>query len=314
VHGITNAKTMRPATRMLWLDLTRKCQLQCSHCYNASGPQGAHGGMTLQDWLSVLDQAAAHGVSAVQFIGGEPTMHPGFADLVDHALTLGLKVEVFSNLVHVSNECWSLFRRKGLSLATSYYADQAEAHNRITARPSHARTRTNIEKAVQFGIPLRVGIIDGGEGQRVSETRRDLEGLGVTRIGVDHVRPFGRGARDQAPDPANLCGRCGIGKAAIDPNGDVSPCVFSGHVRVANVKTTPLATILDSTAMADANQTIRAAVRADSQEKGKCYPDATPCSPAQPPCDPYMGLPPACNPDDGECGPGVPSGHCNPRR
>ncbi|WP_344591363.1 hypothetical protein [Actinomadura vinacea] len=25
-------------TRMLWLDLTRKCQLSCSHCYTPRAP------------------------------------------------------------------------------------------------------------------------------------------------------------------------------------------------------------------------------------------------------------------------------------
>lgn len=52
--------------RLLWLDLTRKCQLKCSHCYKASGPDGAHGTMTREDWISVLDQAAAYGVRNIQ--------------------------------------------------------------------------------------------------------------------------------------------------------------------------------------------------------------------------------------------------------
>ncbi|MEU8913011.1 radical SAM protein [Streptomyces nigrescens] len=112
----------------------------------------------------------------MQFIGGEPTMHLHFAELVDHALNVGLHVEVYSNLVHVSAECWEVFQRDGLSLATSYYSDQAEQHNAVTGRPSHARTRVNIERAVGLGIPLRVGIIDGGNGQRVDEAREDLKG------------------------------------------------------------------------------------------------------------------------------------------
>ncbi|MFE1963242.1 radical SAM protein [Streptomyces sp. NPDC059479] len=95
--------------------MTRKCQLNCAHCYNASGPEGTHGTMTREDWISVLEQAAAYGVRNIQFIGGEPTMHPNFTDLVDHALTIGLNVEVYSNLVHVSNECWEVFQRKGLA-------------------------------------------------------------------------------------------------------------------------------------------------------------------------------------------------------
>lgn len=110
------------ATRFLWLDLTRKCQLACTHCLNGSGPDGSHGTMTREDWTRVLDQAAASGVRGVQFFGGEPTMHQHAVELVDHALTLDLQVEVFSNLVHITPDWWALLRREGVSLATSYCA------------------------------------------------------------------------------------------------------------------------------------------------------------------------------------------------
>ncbi|MGG2465647.1 radical SAM protein [Streptomyces sp. RGM 3693] len=133
---VTTAETA--TTRLLWLDLTRKCQLMCAHCYNASGPNGTHGTMTREDWISVLDQAAVHGVRDVQFIGGEPTLHPDFAALVDHALAIGLNVEVYSNLVHIPDDCWKALQRKGVTLATSYYSDDAAQHNALTGRRTHA--------------------------------------------------------------------------------------------------------------------------------------------------------------------------------
>lgn len=291
IAEVTTAE--RTATRLLWLDLTRNCQLQCTHCYNSSGPEGTHGAMTRDDWIRVLDQAASCGVRRVQFIGGEPTMHPAFAELVDHALNVGLSVEVYSNLVHISAECWKLFQRQGLSLATSYYSEQAEEHNAMTGRPSHRRTRANIKEAARLGIPLRVGVVVGSEAQRVSETRRELEELGVTRIGVDHVRPFGRGAEGLAPDPANLCGRCGSGAAAISPSGDVSPCVFSDWMSVGNVRNVPLAAILSGVAMAEATTVIRRSVRdGGGDDKDRCDP--------------------ACEPNE-ECSPGFPSAECDPR-
>lgn len=264
----------KTGARLLWLDLTRKCQLQCAHCYNGSGPKGSHGVMTREDWISVLDQAANGGVQQGQFIGGEPTMHPDFPELVDHALNLGLDVEVFSNLVHVSARCWTLFQRSGVRLATSYYSDQAAEHDAMTRRPSHARTRANIEHAVSLGVPVRVGIIAEEGAEHVSAAQRDLESLGVTRIGVDHVRPFGRGARDQAPDVTKLCGDCGNGKVAIGPDGTVSPCVFSGFMDTGNVRSALLADILGGGAMAEANAAIRRAVGARP-----CHPDNAPCSP-----------------------------------
>nr|WP_243745228.1 radical SAM/SPASM domain-containing protein [Streptomyces hainanensis] len=316
----------RTATRFLWLDLTRKCQLSCVHCYNASGPDGDHGAMSREDWGNLLDQAAGCGVRHVQLIGGEPTMHPHAAELVDRALTIGLAVEVYSNLVHVADAWWRLLRRPGVALATSYYSDQAAEHNAMTRRPSHARTRANIEKAVRLGIPLRVGIVAADEGQRVGDARAELRSLGVRTIGVDHVRPFGRGAGERVSDPSELCGRCGDGRAAIGPDGAVAPCVFADWLAVGNVRETPLATILDSGAMAAANATIRRAVLAGHSPpvrdcgpdncgpKQRCYPDQTPCYPAQTPCYPKGDFPPACHPDDQECKPGTPLSVCDPRR
>lgn len=272
---------------LLWLDLTRQCQLECVHCYNASGPDGTHGSMTREHWIGVLDQSAACGVGRVQLIGGEPTLHPEAPGLVTHALGLGLDVEVFSNLVHVSGEWWELLELPGMSLATSYYADQAAQHNAMTRRPSHARTRANIAKAVRLGIPLRVGIITSDDDQDTAPVRRELRALGVKRIGVDRVRPFGRGAYDAPPDPSGLCGQCGSGRASVGPDGQVSPCVFSTWMGVGNVQQAPLAAILGGPAMAGANATIRAAARGRTCEP-RCEPNA-------------------------ECSPGFPGSGCGPR-
>lgn len=272
---------------LLWLDLTRRCQLECVHCYNASGPQGDHGTMTRADWLTVLDQAADTGVRHVQLIGGEPTLHPDFAALLEHALGLGLNVEVYTNLVHVPQPRWDLFQRAGVSLATSYYSTAPEQHNAMTGRPSHARTRANIERALRFGIPLRVGIVSRSD-EQAAAARSELAALGVPRISVDRVREFGRASAGCEPDPGNLCGRCGDGRAAVGPDGTVSPCVFSTWIDAGNVRDAPLAAILGGPVLSVATTAIRRAARA-----GQCDP--------------------ACEPN-AECQPGFPSAECDPRR
>lgn len=116
----------------LALDLTRACQASCTHCYNGSGPQGEHGEMTSGDWLSVIDQAAAAGVRHLQCIGGEPTLRTELPNLINRALEHGIRVEVFSNLIHVRPVLWPVLRQRGVSLATSYYSDQADEHEAIT--------------------------------------------------------------------------------------------------------------------------------------------------------------------------------------
>jgi MoaA/NifB/PqqE/SkfB family radical SAM enzyme len=242
-----------PATSFLWLEITGKCPLECAHCYADSGPHATHGTMTETDWRSVIDQAAALGVPKIQFIGGEPTAHPQFAALLGHAIDSGLAVEVYTNLLHVKDTVWDLFACPGVSLATSWYSDHPQQHDTITGRAgSHAKTRANIARAVRRGIPLRAGIIDLGDSQRVDQAREELHAIGVTRISVDHLRQVGRGMRTQIPSVSQLCGNCGRGIAAISPSGDVWPCVFARWMPAGNVHRTPLADILAGQAMADA--------------------------------------------------------------
>jgi MoaA/NifB/PqqE/SkfB family radical SAM enzyme len=183
--------------------------------------------MTIGDWRTVITDAAELGISGVQFIGGEPTLHPNFAMLLEDAVDAGLRVEVFTNLVHVDRRRWTLYSHPSVSLATSYYSDLAAEHETVTGqRGSHGRSRANIAEAVHRNIPIRVGIIGILDRQRVQEARADLIALGVERIRIDRQREVGRASSSaNRPSVTELCGRCG--RAAISPYGDVVPCVLS---------------------------------------------------------------------------------------
>jgi MoaA/NifB/PqqE/SkfB family radical SAM enzyme len=285
-------------TSFLWLEVTGRCQLECLHCMAESGPSGTHGSMTRADWQRVLDDAAELGVEMVQFIGGEPTLYPDLVPLIDHALTRGLEVEVFTNLVHVTATLWETFARPRVSLATSYYSDDPAQHAAITRRPSHARTRANITEALRRGIPLRAGVIDLGEGQRADAAQAELVELGVPAVGYDRVRQVGRGVRDQQASVEQLCGHCGDGVAAVSPDGAVWPCVFSRWMPVGNVLDQALAAILDGAEAERVRGELAEAfagrdARADKKSPGPCQPDCSP-SPCQPTCAPRCS--PSCSP------------------
>jgi MoaA/NifB/PqqE/SkfB family radical SAM enzyme len=289
----------------VWLEVTGECQLICSHCYAESGPQGSDGAMSPADWCRVIDEVAQLGGWMVQFIGGEPTLYRGLPALVRRAVDRGLEVEVFSNLVHMSGELWETFAQRGVRLATSYYSDNATEHEVITkGRGNHARTKTNITEALHRSIPLRVGLVDVQDSQRVEQARAELAALGVTEIGTDHLRQVGRGIRQRQPSIDQLCGHCARGKVAVSPNGDVWPCVFARWMLVGNVRRSALAEILTSPEMATATETL---VDHFPMPEMPCVPKM--CDPQ---CGPNCG--PACNPScwphgTGPCGP---KGGCVP--
>jgi MoaA/NifB/PqqE/SkfB family radical SAM enzyme len=249
--------------------------------------------MTAADWRRVIDEAAALGVREVQFIGGEPTLHPALPELVRHALDRGLGVEIFSNLARpLSEEQWALFEAPGVRLATSYYSTIGATHEGITRGPagSHRLTRSNIINALRRSIPIRVGIIDMRDGQDVEQARAELMALGVESIGVDRLRQVGRGLGDETQSVDQLCGKCADGVLAVSPTGEVWPCVFARWLRIGNVRQQSLKDIKQAAVPVCAGLRDSFSPQAgDDKDCNPCSPKSTPCWPD---CTPHI----QCNP------------------
>lgn len=264
------------------LEITGRCQLSCRHCYADSGPQGTHGEMSADDWRLVIDQAAALRLSLVQFIGGEPTLHPKLGELVQHALDRSLGVEVYSNLVNVPARLWPVLAQPGVRLAASYYAPTATGHEAVTGRRgSHDRTLRSIREARRRGLAVRVGVIQVDEDQDVVGAVAAMRAVGVGRVRVDRMREVGRAGHGGRPGVDQLCGRCADGRLAVAPDGRVWPCVFGRWLTIGNVRERPLDE-LDAEAAAVRAYLRRAfAKRAvpvyGSSSDGGCEP--SPCTP-----------------------------------
>lgn len=290
-----NALPLRPT--FAWLEITGFCNLNCRHCYADSSPEGNHGDMTQADWFRVIDELDDMGVRDVQFIGGEPTLHPGLPSLIRHALTHAMRVEVFSNMTHIRPEVWEAFQLRGVRLAFSYYSDNAADHDEVTeARGSHAHTLANVAKARELGIDMRGSVIHALEGQRQQDAHRQLLELGIRDVRTDGIRPFGRGAEGAFPKLERLCGRCGRGKFAVLPNGQVTPCVFARWLTLGNVHENSLKEIYDGAPMRAARADLEMAFPHTAVSATPvCNPD---CNPAFDTCSPQL----ACAPD-AACGP-----------
>ncbi len=68
------------------VELTSSCNLSCPMCYAGSGPGGQH--VSREDCCRAIDVLVANEgrPEILQLSGGEPTMHPEFADILQYAL------------------------------------------------------------------------------------------------------------------------------------------------------------------------------------------------------------------------------------
>ncbi|MFE6496295.1 radical SAM protein [Streptomyces sp. NPDC057748] len=292
---MTTAREASARLRFLSLEITSRCQLSCpSLCYAGSGPTRGHGSMSDGDWFRTIDQAVALGAEEIQLIGGEPTLHPGFTSIAQHALDAGLRVRVYSNLFRIRDEHWRLLEQPGVRLATTYHSSVPAEHDEVTGRPgSHRATRANIVEALGRGIALNVAVLDTGDPERAERARTELEALGVRDVHVGSVRAVGNAAGTALPSTADLCGRCGDQRATVLPGGDVAVCEIGRFLTAGSVLDAGLAPVLSGPRWAEASASIPRRTGPTA-----CHPDCQPsnsdsCDPGKnDPCDP-MGYAPA---------------------
>ena len=245
--------------RFLYLEITQTCNVQCKHCYTGSSPHTRNPEMV--DWVRVLHDARELGCNKIQFIGGEPTVHPKLEHFLDvaHGLNFGF-VEVYSNLASVSDRLLDQWTAQKVRLATSFYSTKAEVHDSITQSPgSFRRTVRNMERVLERGLRLRVG----GTEMPENADERDSVFSFLTKLGVkpeliscDHTRAVGRGSSivngpgtTKADPEAALCGNCWRGSLAVSWNGACRPCVFAREANLGYIPQMTLAEVVHSQAL-----------------------------------------------------------------
>lgn len=311
----------------LWLEITSRCNLECVHCYADSSPNPTQTDiLTPEHYFNLLDEAAELGCTKVQFIGGEPTTVKELPDLIRFAKQKKFEfVEVFTNGVALNNDLIDCFVENQVNVATSFYSNQSRIHDAITARNgSFLRTSEALKRLVSRGVDVRVGIIAMQENAgQVENTKRYLQEIGISHIGVDRLRSFGRGVRSEigrSMSMNELCGSCWQGSLCVFPDGNAAPCIMSRNWPVGSVLKNSLREIVNSARLRGARaeiyndiwlpitancsplssvQSLDQTGRHHTDGAADCWPDqcqpecAPNCSPSCSPCYPYG----KCNPD-----------------
>ncbi len=97
--AVRYAKPKDPAAirPIVVMNLTRRCNLRCIHCYSDSNTQLGPNELTTAEVIAVLKDMAEYGVKFVLFSGGEPLTRPDIFELAATAVRLGLRVTLSTN-------------------------------------------------------------------------------------------------------------------------------------------------------------------------------------------------------------------------
>jgi len=140
-----------------YLELTRRCNLRCRHCY--LGDQDGHhqNRQVERDTASVkrsLDEWAEAGCFHLVITGGDPMMRDDFCEIYRHAAELGLFTTVFCDGILVTDKIIALFAEyPPRSVEISIYGATAPVYESVTrVEGSYALAWRGIRRLLDAGV------------------------------------------------------------------------------------------------------------------------------------------------------------------
>ena len=245
------------------LELTYRCNWRCVFCYNPRHFDRA--ALSADEWIVVLDDLRVLGTLNITFTGGEPMAHPEIVRILRAARERAFVVRLFTNATLIDDAAADEIASLDLlAVEVSIHGATADVHDRATMRPgSFDATLRAIDRLTARGVTViaKMPLTKWNEHQfddviafaRARElplqidphiTPRDDGDLSPLNYAPSTaaIRRALAIANPEAMERVRGGANCGLGRItlAVDPEGNVYPCMQWRHRALGNVRETPL--------------------------------------------------------------------------
>jgi len=263
------------APRFVMVSPSYECQARCLHCgiENCQKSDGVE--LDTQELFGIFDQAAEMGAKGVYITGGEPLLRSDFLDLVNDAVSSGLRVRFDTNGLLLDHAMARRLKDLGGSILVGVSLDSPDRHEHDENRKVEGIYDAAIEAircSVREGLSVNISYFVTRESLATDSLERTMD-LGK-RLGVDGIRiltPANTGrlieeremklTREEEDamrarlEPGfafverkdvtatHRCPAMGMECIYISPYGEVQPCIYV-PVAFGNVREEPLEAIV----------------------------------------------------------------------
>ena len=169
--------------------VTRFCNARCGFCLAPS--DGAH--PDVSTLIARVDWLRTNGVRTIHFCGGEPTIHPGLAQLLEHVHAVGGKTRLTTNGISLPEQVLDVIKARRTIVKVSIHGDR-ENHDRLVGRSAFDLATGNLRRMRSEGVDasIQTTVVAGGEGVVVWMASY-CASLGVRRLSILPFIPRGSG-------------------------------------------------------------------------------------------------------------------------
>jgi radical SAM protein with 4Fe4S-binding SPASM domain len=141
---------------VVW-NMTKRCNLRCSHCYIKAEDKEFKGELTTDEAKAFIDDLARMQVPVLLFSGGEPLIRKDFYELVEFASDREIRAVVSTNGTLIDRKAAEKMLSAGVQYVGVSIDGTPETHNEFRGVPkAFERALQGIKNAMQVG--LKTGI------------------------------------------------------------------------------------------------------------------------------------------------------------
>lgn len=143
---------------IVYLELTRACNLKCIHCLNNSGIKQKDE-LTKEGLLKLIKNFSSHGVQEIRFTGGEPLLFNGIYDLIKFATEEGICTSLGTNGTLVTKEVAKKLKESGLKKVVVSIDGNKKTHDKIRGRKNYQKAMHGLKYLQKNGINVRINSV-----------------------------------------------------------------------------------------------------------------------------------------------------------
>ncbi len=198
------------APRNVYWEMTRACDLACSHCRAEAQPCSHPQELTTEEGKRLIDSVARMG-SMLVLTGGDPLKRPDLFELIDYGVHKGVPVSVTpSTTPTLTDDVIHRFKRAGIAaMGVSLDGPNAEVHDAFrNVKGTFDCSMRALAAARDAGIPVQVNTTITARTlphvEAMYELLREHAAPPVKRWSLFLLVPVGRGTALSVPTPQQI--------------------------------------------------------------------------------------------------------------
>lgn len=143
---------------IVFIELTRACNLNCKHCLNNSG-KPMQNQLNYEEIKNLIIKLANCGLQEVRLTGGEPLLFPQIYEIIKLCRELGLFVSIGTNGTLINENVAKKLKDAGLNKAVVSIDGNEDVHDEIRGPNTYKKALNGLKLLKENGIKVRINTV-----------------------------------------------------------------------------------------------------------------------------------------------------------